>query len=112
MTPRPGADGHGRRACLLPGRNTVLGTPYGCANACAPGAVPSTDPDAAPHAAVAQTVAHPLVQNPVRARARGLLLCGSKHVSRLVGLLAQLRVGSLSPGALMLAGVSPQRSRA
>ena len=47
-----------------------------------------------------------------RLRARGLLLYDSEHLSRLVGLLAWPRVGSLPGGGLTFTGMSPRQTQA
>ena len=111
MTPRPSADGRVRRACPLPGSDTVLGMLRARADACALGDVPSTDPEAEPPAAVGEAVLCLLLQYRVCARARSLLVYGSERLFRLVGLLAQLPVGSLPAGGLALAGMFPRQSQ-
>ena len=111
MTPCPSADGRVRRGCLFPGSNTGLGTPCTRADACAPGAAPSTDSELAALAAVGETVLRLLLLHRVRARARGLLVYGSEHLSRLAGLLAQLRIGSLPDGGLPFTGTFPRQTQ-
>ena len=87
-------------ACRL---QVLLGKPRG--------AVLFMDLEAKRYAAVVETVLRLLLQYRVRAWTRGLQVYESEHLSRLVGLLVQLRVGSLQAGGLTCTSSSRRQSQ-